>query len=212
MSPTVKKASTLRGDRAADTRRRILDAASLEFVQQGYAGARIEDIAARAGVAVPTVYKVFTNKRNLLVDAVNRAMTDSDNDVGVDDQPWWIEQLDESDPTRQLQLIARNARRIYERSAALLEALRAAAPLDAALGDASEEIDARRLERARRTAKSITTKTRETRMKRDDMALTLLSLTAPELFTIYCAGGRTPAEYERWLGDLLCRALLEAAS
>ena len=129
MPPTVKKASTLRGDQAADTRRRILDAASLEFVQQGYAGARIEDIAARAGVAVPTVYKVFTNKRNLLVDAVNRAMTDSDNDVGVDDQPWWIEQLDEPDPTRQLQLIARNARRIYERSAALLEALRAAAPL-----------------------------------------------------------------------------------
>jgi hypothetical protein len=49
-------------------------------------------------------------------------------------------------------------------------------------------------------------------MKRDEMALTLLSLTAPELFTVYRSGGRTPAQYEWWLSDLLCRALLGAAA
>jgi len=44
----------------------IIEAAHAEFEARGYEGTRIEDIAARAGVAVPTVYKTFTNKRNLL--------------------------------------------------------------------------------------------------------------------------------------------------
>jgi AcrR family transcriptional regulator len=210
MTSRVKVPSTLRADHAANTRLRILDAAWSEFVEQSYAGARIDAIAARAGVAVPTVYKVFTNKATLLVGAINRAMTDDEGDTQVDDQEWWIEQLDEPDPVRQLQLIARNARRIYERSAPLLEVLRAAAPMDEVLTDTWEVIATRRLERSRRTAKSIMTKTTHTRMKREDTALTLWSLTAPELFTTYLAGGRTPEHYERWLSDLLLRAILEA--
>ena len=36
------------------------------FEARGYEGARIEDIASKAQVAVPTVYKAFANKRNLL--------------------------------------------------------------------------------------------------------------------------------------------------
>ena len=136
-------------------------------------------------------------------------MTDGESDARVDDQEWWTEQLDEPDPRRQLELIARNARRIYERSASLLEVLRAAAPMDEVLAHTWEQIAARRLERSRRTAKSIMTKTTHTRMKREDTALTLWSLTAPELFTTYLAGGRTPDQYERWLSDLLLRAILE---
>src|SRR5205814_125336 len=80
------------------------------FEEQGFAGARIEDIAARAGVAVPTVYKIFTNKPTLLVGALNQAMA-GDGNAAIDQQAWFTEQLDEPDAVRQLQLIARNARR-----------------------------------------------------------------------------------------------------
>jgi len=46
--------SPLRQAQAAATRLRIIEAAHAEFEVGGYEGARIEDVAARAGVAVPS--------------------------------------------------------------------------------------------------------------------------------------------------------------
>ena len=74
VAPAVKTRSPLRTEQAAQTRRRILEAAGEVLVEQGFSGTRVEDVADRAGVAVPTVYKVFTNKRNLLTSALNVAM------------------------------------------------------------------------------------------------------------------------------------------
>src|SRR5436190_24018075 len=112
--------SPLRRAQAAATRLRIIQAAHEEFEARGYEGARIEDVAARAGVAVPTVYKGFTNKRNLLTAAVTTAMTGGP-DGPVDRQAWWQEQLDAPTAEQQLQLIARNARRLNDPAAHLPE-------------------------------------------------------------------------------------------
>src|SRR5947207_6188536 len=118
---------SLRAQQASQTRWRILDAAARVFEVQGFAGARIDDIASEAGVAAPTVYKGYANKVNLLVGALNQAMA-GDEVNAIDQQAWYAEQLDEPEPVRQLQLVARNARRIYERAGRLLNVLRAAAP------------------------------------------------------------------------------------
>ena len=53
------------GKRAA-----ILDAAKQLFVQQGYAGTSVEQIAATAGVSKLTVYSHFGDKETLFVEAV----------------------------------------------------------------------------------------------------------------------------------------------
>lgn len=207
--PPVKPSSSLRAEQAAETRRRILRAAARGFESHGFAGARIEDVAIEAGVAVPTVYKTFTNKVNLLIAAANQAMT-GDEVAPVDQQAWFVEQLDEPDPLRQLELIARNARRMYERAGRLLNVLRAAAPLDPALTTAWHDIAAQRSDRSRRSAKSLTIKAGDRlRLSRDETALSLLALTEPELFTTYTAGKRTAQQYERWLGGVLARALLD---
>src|ERR687898_148794 len=66
--------SPLRREQAALTRTRIIEGATAVFEARGYEGARIEDIASKAGVAVPTVYKVFANKRNLLKASVEAAI------------------------------------------------------------------------------------------------------------------------------------------
>jgi AcrR family transcriptional regulator len=206
---SVKSPPSLRAEQAAQTRRRILGAAAAVFEEQGFAGARIEDVAARAGVAVPTVYKVFTNKRSLLVGALNQAMSGADGQVAIDQQSWFKEQLEEPDPLRQLQLVARNARRMYERAGRLLAVLRASGPLDSGLADAWDDIAAQRLQRSRRTAKNLIAKAgNSVRMPREEVAMTLWSLTEPELFATYTAGRGTPDQYETWLGDILCRALL----
>jgi AcrR family transcriptional regulator len=186
----------------------MLEAAARMLERQGFAGTRIDDVATEAGVAVPTVYKVFTNKVNLLIGAVNQTIAGNDA-APIDQQAWFIEQLDEPDPVRQLRLIARNARRMYERAGQLLNVLRAAAPLDPDLTQAWHDIAAQRLDRSRRTAKNLATKAAgRVRLSRNETALTLLALSEPELFTTYTAGNRTPNQYETWLADILCRTLL----
>jgi AcrR family transcriptional regulator len=179
------------------------------FEQQGFGGARIDDIATEAGVAVPTVYKTFGNKVSLLVGAVTQAMT-GDEVTPIDRLGWFTEQLDEPDPVRQLHLVARNARRLYERAGRLLNVLRSAAPLDPELAAAWTEIADQRSARSRKTAKNLAAKTEHgLRVTRDEAAITLRALTEPELFAAYTAAGRSAKQYEAWLADLLCRSLLD---
>ena len=52
--------------KALATRERIVRAAIDVFAEAGFVGARMNDIAARAGVAVQTVYFVFHTKAELL--------------------------------------------------------------------------------------------------------------------------------------------------
>jgi AcrR family transcriptional regulator len=205
----VKRPAGLRAEQAAQTRARILDAARAVFERCGYAGARIEDIADHAGVAVPTVYKGFANKRTLLIGALERAMTGADYGTDVQEQDWWQEQLREPDPARQLQLIARNARRIYDRAAAVLEVLHAAAPLDPDIAAAWADFDTQRRSRSHHTAAALLAKANDrARLDPQETAVTLLALTRPELYTEQLGLGRTPDEYENWLADVLIASLL----
>jgi AcrR family transcriptional regulator len=205
----VKSSSNYRAEQAAATRMRILDAARQVFEERGFSGARIDAVARGAGVAVPTVYKGFTNKRNLLSEVVERAMSGADYGGRVEDQRWWREQLREPDPGRQLRLIARNARHIYERAATVLEVLRASAPLDPGIAAMWNDVSRGRLNRSRRTAKRLRARAREQlRFGHEELAVTLWSLTGPELYTLHVDAGRSPDQYETWLGELLETSIL----
>jgi len=57
-------------DRAAETRKRILDAALSEFAAHGLAGARTEQIAAAAGVNKALLYYYFESKEKLYAAAL----------------------------------------------------------------------------------------------------------------------------------------------
>jgi AcrR family transcriptional regulator len=63
-----KRAS--RGDKAED----ILNAASEVFIARGYAAARLDDIAARAGVAKGTLYLYFQSKEDIFQSLVRTAI------------------------------------------------------------------------------------------------------------------------------------------
>jgi AcrR family transcriptional regulator len=206
--PEEVKRSSLRTEQAAQTRERILAADSEVFEEQGFAGATFDDIAHRAGVAVPTVYKAFTNKPNLLIGTIDQALSGSAG--AIEQQAWFTEQLDEPDPVRQLHLIARNARRVSERAGPLLQVLRTAAPLDDALGRAWAEVAANRFARSRSTATRLIAKAPgRVRGSRSEVALTLSTLTEPEIFVTFTSAPRTGDQYEAWLADLLCRAILD---
>jgi AcrR family transcriptional regulator len=55
-----------------ETRARMLDAAQRLFLERGYAATTIPEIAAEAGVAVPTIYWAFGSKRAIVTEVRER--------------------------------------------------------------------------------------------------------------------------------------------
>jgi AcrR family transcriptional regulator len=64
-----------RAEQSEERRAAIVHAALDEFIQRGFAGARIEDVAARAGVAKGTVYLHFRDKEALFEAIVRDALS-----------------------------------------------------------------------------------------------------------------------------------------
>src|ERR1700757_5142101 len=63
-----------RAARQAKRRQAILDAALDEFSARGFAAARLDDVAARAGVAKGTIYLHFDDKEHLFQELVRAKM------------------------------------------------------------------------------------------------------------------------------------------
>ncbi|MEM6711351.1 MAG: TetR/AcrR family transcriptional regulator [Pseudomonadota bacterium] len=58
---------------ASKSKRAILDAALIEFSMHGYAGARVDAIAGRAGVSKPLIYTYFGDKAAIYAAALREA-------------------------------------------------------------------------------------------------------------------------------------------
>ena len=58
---------------AERTRAEILDVAGREFAERGYAGARVDEIAAKTRTTKRMIYYYFTSKENLFVEVLVRA-------------------------------------------------------------------------------------------------------------------------------------------
>jgi AcrR family transcriptional regulator len=56
--------------RCEDARRRVIDAAVASLLAAGVEGTTIEEISARSGVARSTIYRNFSSRENLIVEAV----------------------------------------------------------------------------------------------------------------------------------------------
>src|SRR4051794_40576867 len=93
----------------------ICAAAYRLFCTKGYLATSIEDIAAAAGVARPTVFSAVGAKPVILRAVADQAMTGDAAPVPVADRDWWHEAVDEPDPHRAVRLHARNMVRIQSR-------------------------------------------------------------------------------------------------
>jgi AcrR family transcriptional regulator len=61
-------------ERAARRRNQILDAAAAIFAEHGYAGTDLQVVADAVGVGKGTIYRYFSNKRQLFLAAADRGM------------------------------------------------------------------------------------------------------------------------------------------
>ena len=66
-----------------NTNRRILDAAKDVFAESGFAGARIDEIALRAGVNKATIYYHIGNKRTLYAETIHEVLENATEKIAL---------------------------------------------------------------------------------------------------------------------------------
>ena len=211
--PTVAKRaydSTRRQEQARRTRRRVIDAASELFVEQGYAPTSVAQVAETAGVSPQTIYGTFGTKAALLGAAVEVAMVGDDEPVAVLDRPEAQAALAAADPESAATGFAAMATHLLERAGRLLYAADAAAQEDAELRALWENGHRARLADMRRTADGFAA----SGLLRDGLdaaaaADLLWALASPDTFRSFTVlRGWSTRRYERWLRDTLLATLL----
>jgi AcrR family transcriptional regulator len=187
-----------------ETRRRILDAAERLFLARGYGATTIEAIAEEAGVSVPTVYVRFENKRFLLKALLDRSIAGDDDPVPMLDRPWMQEALAQPDVAPALRRIVHEARRIHERTVALVIAVRAAAGTDADLHDLWDTLREERLAVADAIARSLRRLAPDHLLTRRQATDVLYAALSPDAYQLLVSErGWTPREWEQWTTALL---------
>ena len=131
----AKYHSELRQQQAAATRQAIVDAGRALFIEKGYATATIAEIAARAGVAVPTVY-ASVGPKSAILDELRQQMP-ADAGVAPADVGVYLSSLD--DPQSLIAGCTAAVRRLIETSGDLLHAIEAAAQFEPIAARAWEE-------------------------------------------------------------------------
>jgi AcrR family transcriptional regulator len=113
------------------TRLRVLQAARRLFVANGYTATTMNDIAGEAGVALQSVYNAGTSKADLLHMVVDLEVAGDDEEVMYTDRPMVTALAEETDPRRQVVMLAELIAATQERSAPVQAAYRQAAATDA---------------------------------------------------------------------------------
>ena len=206
---TVKRRAYRSTIRRGDAPALVCEAAYRLFSTQGYLATSIEDIAAEAGVARPTVFSAVGPKPVILRAVVDQALAGDDAAVPIAERPWWREAIEEPDPVRSIELYARNMCRISGRAGLVLRALETAASID---GDAAEVWE--RFQHQRRVglnafAVTLAQKTGVLRYDVDTITDTMWML-APDAYLRLVHDAGWPVErFQAWLADLLERMFLD---
>jgi AcrR family transcriptional regulator len=214
MGPPVKSNreyhSPRRQQQAAATRRSILDAANELFAQQGYPATTMAEIAARAGVALKTVYVVFSTKSQLLRALWDLLLKGDQDESPVADRPWYRQVLEEQDPRQQLLMLAASSCVVKRRIGGILRVVRTAAPVDPDSGDLWRLIQSDFHANQRIVVESLAGKG-ALRADLDVARATdiLWTLNHPDTWLLLVGDrGWSPQEFERWLGETACQQLL----
>ena len=190
--------SSLRQRQAAATRLRVTRAARRVFTARGYNPATIAEVATAAGVAVPTVYKLYRSKRGLLA-AVIEGWRSEFVPEGLEAVP--------ADPAAALAFWAETIRRQWQNGLDIAALLAAAASEP----EVADELSARLKVRdawVRRVAEIIEPSLASGLTSAQAAAL-LSALALPELYReLVIVRGWTPDAYQAWLERTLISQLL----
>jgi AcrR family transcriptional regulator len=202
--------STRRQAQAEETRQRILDAARTLFMERGYAGATINEIANEAGIALKTVYAVFENKHNILIELLNKSSSDrGEEHLPVLERPSVKAVTQERDPRRQIEMFAEVVAGNLEGSAFIGEIMKIAAKTEPEIRELVDRLNKQRWQNMAFAVKQFTANGPLREKDAASATDTAWTLTSPEVFLLLTRErGLSKKKYAEWLADKLIRALL----
>lgn len=203
--------SSRRQAQARETQGRILEAARRLFVECGYTGTTIEQLAEEAGVAVETVYATFGSKRAVLARLVSASVRGGDEAAPllVQEGPQAVRR--EPDQKRQVEMFAHDIRQIMERVGPVFIAMRTAAETKPDIAELLRRILGERMQGMEQFARWLAANgPLNGGMPVEDAAETVWALTSAEVHNLLTVvRGWTGERYEAWLRDTLIRLILD---
>jgi AcrR family transcriptional regulator len=188
--------------------RRIVDAATALFVDQGFGGTSIDQIAAAADVSPQTVYATYGSKAAVLSRAIDVAIVgDYEADRLADRMPV-LADVSSEQHRMDFAAAAHFVRVLHERVAPLMRVMEQAAATDPSL----EELRLRLVREIR--AETDLWITQLGSALRPDLtkahaADVMVTVPSPYVYsTLTVDLGWSPARYEQWLADAMPRLLL----
>jgi AcrR family transcriptional regulator len=196
--------SESRNAQAAQTKKRILEAAKNFFEFQGFEYATIEKIAQVANVAIPTVYSLFQSKRGVLRALMDEVFPNDRFEALVE------KSKEATSPEERLLYSAKIARQIYDAERAQMEVFRGASVLSPEFKELEKEREMRRYERQAVTIHAM--------VKEGSLATGISVNRARDILWVFTGRdlyrmlvieqGWMPEEYETWLAELLANTLI----
>jgi AcrR family transcriptional regulator len=208
MAPVNPGAKPSRRQRAAETRRRMLDAAIACFTTAGYDGTTMAAIAERAGVAVQTLYFTFHTKAQLLQQTLARAVLGDGPPVPPPQTEWYKAMQAQEAIRPALEHLIGGVTQIMERVAPLRPLFEAAAA-EPGVTEVWANAERLRLEGYRAIIELLATKQPLAAGRTPDSATDVLFvLLGPDTFRAFTHGRGWPLEHwKAWVTATLERDL-----
>lgn len=197
-----------RGTRTRRTRRAIVAAASDLFIADGYHATTLEQIAARAGVAVQTVYFHFGNKRTVLKEAVDFASVGDDEPIALLDRPWRDRAGAETDPHKVIELWMAEGRHTLTRVAPIMRVVRDAAVVDPEMAEQWATNEAQTATAFGELAQQLHD-SGALRVSVEEATDIICAISGVSMYLTLAARGWNADRWERFAVDTLCHALLK---
>jgi AcrR family transcriptional regulator len=188
--------------------RRIVEAAKALFVQQGFAGTSIDQIAASADVSPQTVYGSYGSKAMVLSRAIDVAVAGDFDVVPLADRMPDVADTSGAQHHTHFSTVAHYVRMMHERVAPLMRVLEQAAGTDSGL----EELRLRIIREIRaHVAIWVTQLGPALRhgLTDDEAADVLVTVQSPYVYsTLTVDLGWSPDRYEQWLAETIPQLVL----
>ena len=195
------------------SRERVVTAAAALFAQNGYTATTIDAVAKAAGVAVQTVYSAAGGKPALMLAVVSRAIAGDQSPTPLLDREWLTRLRQETDPRRQMRILADEQTAIGPRIVPLWLAMRAAASTDPEVAEAWQQSMAIKYQTQLAMVRAIWRTDLKPGLSYAQAADVLWTLASPETYDLLVLQrGWTPARYAGWLADALAASLLRAGA
>ena len=208
VKPRRRYDSLRRAEQARQTRAAVTGAAQRLFLRDGFAATTIAAVAAEARVSVETIYKAFGGKPGLVRAICDQALA-GEGPVPAEARSDDL-QASEPDPRKIIWGWGTLTAEVAPRISPILLLLRAAALTDPQMADLRADIDASRLSRMTRNARTLANGGH----LRDDITVEraaeiMWTYSSPELYELLVLNRRWPAgRYGAFIADAMIAALL----